>query len=224
MIDDILWLTQVKGRDLDDYLALGWYRMGKYIFTTQLLEAPDKSKFNRVFWLRYIVDKVNFDTKTLQLWNKNKRFTVSCTPFILTPEVEALHALYVSSLKFQTAEDLPYLLVDIKNEIFDSYIIHVRDGGKLISAGIFDKGLETIAGIINFYDPAYKAFSPGKYLMMLKYSFCKKYNIKYYYPGYYSPDYPVFDYKLFLDKAATEVYIPLFGDWVTFSVFLDEFC
>ena len=92
----------------------------------------------------------------------------------------------------------------------------------LIAAGILDRGRRAIAGIINFYDPAYKKYGLGKYLVLLKYFYCVQQNIPWYYPGYYSPTYPKFDYKLFLDKNATEVFRREQQDWLPYTEFCEE--
>ncbi len=209
----------IKGRLLDSYLAQGWYRTGCIIFTTHFLAPHNDGRKFRVYWLRYIVNKVKPDSKTQKLYALNQRFTVACHPFRLTGEVDALHKLYAEGVKFDACKDLATILIDTNNDIFDSHIIEVRDNGKLIAAGIFDKGQDTIEGIINFYDPAYKKYSLGKYLILLKYRYCLANNIALYYPGYYMPEHPLFDYKLFIDKQATEVYLPETCTWVPLTEF-----
>jgi arginine-tRNA-protein transferase len=99
-------------------------------------------------------------------------------------------------------------MVDTSNILFDSKLIEVRDGGKLIAAGIFDQGSATIAGIKNIYHPEYKKYSLGKYMILLKYQYCLQQGIKWYYPGYFAPENPKFNYKIDFDKNATEVCLP----------------
>ena len=219
MIDDIHMLNSVKGEVLDSYLEAGWYRMGKLVFTTHAIDLQGDGKYARVFWLRYIVENVRFDKTNLQIANKNSQFKVTWRQFSITPELEDLHRRYVASLDFNTSGNLYDLLNDVENKVFDSYLIEVRDNAKLIATGMLDKGGESIEGIINIYDPEYKKYSLGKYLIQLKYMFCRHHGIKYYYPGYYSIDIPVFDYKLFLDKNATQVFLPNNYLWVPYKSF-----
>lgn len=220
MVDDIRSIQSIKNEILDKYLSYGWYRMGHLIFTTHALEPHNNGVLYPVFWLRYLVYNVKMSTKNFQLINKNKKFKISYRQFSLTEELEQLHQAYFNSLRFPTAGNLKDLLNDVENRIYDTYVAEVRDNGKLIAAGIFDLGENSIAGIINFYDPTYKKYSPGKFLMLLKYQFCLENNLMYYYPGYYSPVYPVFDYKLFLDKNATEVLIPFVYKWIPYFEFV----
>ncbi len=207
----------IKGALLDHYLLYGWYRMGFLVFTTHYISITDDGKTHRVYWLRYKVQDINRSKTIANLEAINKHLSVTCQPFRLTEEIDALHKKYAANLKFSAATDLQQVLQDMNNDIYDSHIIEVRDNGKLIAGGIFDKGKDTIAGIINFYDPEYKKQSLGKFVILQKYKYCVDHAIAYYYPGYYMPDHPLFDYKLFLDKSAIEVYIPETNQWLPYN-------
>jgi len=217
--EQVEFCKTIKGALLDDYLAKGWYRQSFLIFTTHFLAPFSDGHTFRVYWLRYIVPKVLLSKKATAILKANNGFSVHCEPLRLTAEIARLHQLYAAGVSFNTSNNLAELLSDPYNEIYDSHIIQVRDKGRLIACGIFDKGKESIAGIINFYDPAYKKYSPGKFLILQKYKYCIDNAIPYYYPGYYTPEHPLFDYKLFLDKNATEVYLPESRDWVALNDF-----
>ena len=221
-MDDLYYLESIKGPLLDEFLVRGYYRMGMYAFTTHELDPNADGTKYPVYWLRYNVTHVALPTRNQQLLRKNAAFEVAIKSFELTDELVSLHAAYVASVNFKTAQTLRDNLHDTDNNVYDTHVIELRDNGKLIGAGIFDKGARSIAGIINIYDPAYRQrHSLGKYLMLLKYRYCLDHNIPYYYPGYFSPTYPVFDYKLFLDKKATEVFIPQVAAWIPYEVFAD---
>jgi arginine-tRNA-protein transferase len=185
-----------------------------------LLDVLGDESFFNVYWLRYDVPKVVPTAKNRKLTEAGAHFTKTIRPFSITDELQELHTRYVCNLSFKTAETLESLFFYKDNEVFDTYIIEIRDNGKLIAAGIFDKGLNSIQGLINIYDPEYKKYSPGRFLMMLKYNYCLEHNLRYYYPGYYTPDHPVFDYKLFLDKSATEVFLPIYRVWIPYPLFI----
>ena len=222
MFDDIHILPAIKGRILDYYLAFGWYRWGRYIFTVHTLAPHGPDKVYPVFWLRYQVGNVRLSSSARKIIAACSRFSVEVKPFRMTDELTDLHSRYVGSLKFETHTELRALLNDTTNEVYDTFMIEVRDGGRLIGAGIFDLGYEAIAGIINIYDPELKQYSLGKFLILQKYLFCLNNGLPCYYPGYFSTEYPVFDYKLFLDKAATEVYVPATHNWISFHQFMQE--
>ncbi len=210
---------EFKGIVLDNLLSHGWYRQGSTVFTTHFISPFGDDKNYRVFWLRYRVNTLKLTNKSSAIISSNKDFSVICKPFAYSEEIDLLHARYARSLKFYVSESLADKLQDVDNRIFDTHIIEVRDGDKLIGCGIFDLGINAIEGIVNFFDPEYKKFSPGKFLIIQKYLYCLNNNINLYYPGYYSVDHPVFDYKLFLDKNATEVYVPEVGLWINYPQF-----
>lgn len=87
------------------------------------------------------------------------------------------------------------------------------------AAGFLDLGEKSSAGISCFYDPEYRKYSLGKYLMYLKMEFCKQNGFHFFYPGYFAPDYPLFDYKLDLAKPSLQ-YLDLVADaWIPFEEF-----
>ena len=101
-------------------------------------------------------------------------------------------------------------------------MIEVRDGNILVAVGFFDKGTNAIAGILNFYHPDYKKFSLGKYLILQKIEFARANRFLYYYTGYISTHISKFDYKLFPDKRAIEVYLPVEKIWVPYKLWGKE--
>src|SRR5204863_6789315 len=116
----------------------------------------------------------------------------------ITDELEELYTLYRTSADFDPPQsEEEYLFLAIDHNIYDSYLVEIRDNGKLIAAGIFDNGEKTIAGIMNFFHPAYKKYSLGKYLMLLKIDHAIEMGKLWYYPGYIARGYLKFDYKLF---------------------------
>ena len=70
---------------------------------------------------------------------------------------------------------------------------------------------------MNFYDPNYRKYSLGKYLMLLKINYAQQQQYDYYYPGYVVSYYPKFDYKLFAAESATEVFDAINDRWLPFS-------
>lgn len=202
---------------LDDFLARGWYRMHQTIFTTNYI--VDEDKHYRVFWLRYNLQYYIQQKNNLKIATRNQHFTVAIKPFALTAELEDLYHQYRNTITFEGAPSVKQWLFydDQETNIYDSHLIEVRDNGKLIAAGVFDKGAQSIAGILNFYDPEYKKYSLGKYLILLKLDYAVKEGYKYYYPGYLVYGYPKFNYKLFIGEDFTEVYLPELKRWFPYN-------
>ncbi|MBX3254416.1 MAG: hypothetical protein KF862_09770 [Chitinophagaceae bacterium] len=198
---------------LDALLSMGWYRMHQSVFTTTHIFMEDRSL--RVFWLRYVIPALQFSKKQQKLLQQNQRFSVVNKPIIITDEMEELYALYKTVIAFEPSPSVAEWLYGEEGDkgIFDTHVIEIRDADKLIAAGIYDKGKNSIAGIMNFYHPQYRKFSLGKYLVLLKVQYAKAFHCKWYYPGYITYGYPAFDYKLFLGEPNVEVFLPELYGW-----------
>ncbi|MCC6290285.1 MAG: arginine-tRNA-protein transferase [Chitinophagaceae bacterium] len=209
---------KLNSTQLDTFLSQGWYRMHQSVFTTKYIILND-STYN-VFWLRYNLPGFNINKKLQKLIIQNRHFHISIKPMVITTELETLYKIYRSSIKFDHAESVKYWLYGEeaeKENAFETNIIEIRDGSKLIAAGIFDNGYNSIAGIMNFYDPAYKKFSLGKYLILLKIKYAIEKGMHWYYPGYIVYGYPSFDYKLFVGEENIEIYIPEINSWYKYK-------
>lgn len=199
---------------LDRYLGLGWFRMYDTMFTTDAID--DGRYVHKVFWLRYRVDKITYGRRQKDIINRNRKFTLTYKPLLITPELEALFALYKTAKPFVGYQSLANAFTT-NGPVFDTWQVAVRDGDVLIAAGIFDRGKDSVAGIMNFYNPAYSRYSPGKLLLLAKINFCMRNNISLYYPGYITKSPSLFDYKLFPCKQATDVFLEASCTWVSYN-------
>lgn len=221
MFKDLHILPRITGAMLDEYLALGWYRMGQIIFTTDYLYKEEQ--YLRVFWLRYRMEMFRFSTKQEKLLRLPEGFTVTNQPLRITDELEALYQLYRNQIDFEVSPTLRenlFSLCFISSEeapAFDSWVIEIRDKGKLVAAGVYDMGEQTMMGIINFYDPAYKKYSLGKRLILFKLRESLERKLTYYYPGYIVLNYPKFDYKLEAGENICEIYDTVNDRWIPYS-------
>jgi len=206
----------IRGDALDFYLSQGYYRMQQDLFTCRFLPIDDA--LYTVHWLRFALAEVHYGSAQRRLLRLNAPFSVTVQPFQLTAELENLYALYRGSITFDAPPTVEsFLLAGATHNLFTTAVMEVRDGDQLIAAGIFDVGVSSLAGIMNFYHPAYHKHSLGKYLMLLKMEHAQRHQKAYYYPGYMVHNYPKFDYKLFPCPAATEVFDCFSRQWVPFS-------
>lgn len=190
--------------------------MQQTVFTCRFVYF--ESVFSGVHWLRIDLERAQFGKKQRDLLKIKQKFSVAVLPFILTAELETLYARYRNAIDFDAPDTVESsLLSGSLTNAFDTYMVHIRDAGKLIAVGIFDDGLDSIAGIMNFYDPDYRKYSPGKTLMLLKMEYARQQQKTYYYPGYIASNYPKLNYKLFACEAATEVYDDYTDTWLPFS-------
>ena len=202
-----------KNGVLDGLLEKGWFRMYDTMFTTSTIQvAADE---HDIFWFRYDVHRINYGRRQKDIINKNKNFTLRYQPLILTEEMEQLFAIYKDSKPFVGYHSLVSAFISGIG-VFDTWVVTVRDEHKrLIAIGFFDKGTESIAGIMNAYHPEYEKYSPGKFLLLAKIYFCRRNKLRWYYPGYIMKPPSRFDYKLFPDKAASQVYTG--GVWAPYN-------
>jgi arginyl-tRNA--protein-N-Asp/Glu arginylyltransferase len=210
--------NSLKPNELDHYLSMGWFRMGQSIFTTNFLHF--KNQFYSAIWLRIELKDFSPDKAQLKLKKTNEVFRMEVRQARITQEKELLFAKYRSSVTFEASASLAQLLYGkSNNDIYNTFEIGVFDGEKLIAVGFFDIGSESAAGISSFYDPDYKRYSLGKYLILSKIEFCKNNNLKYFYPGYFVPGYASFDYKLQLSKKGLQYVKPHSMEWSAIEAF-----
>ena len=210
---DVHYPESLTPKQLDEYLARGWYRMQQMIFTTDVIVK--ENRLLPVFWLRLALQQYTATKTANKIIALNKDYTVACNPVVITEELEELYTLYKSSLNFEISVSLrDSLLGEAATSIYNTICITIRDEGKLIAAGFFDDGEISMAGILNIYHPDYAGKSLGKYLMLLKIEYARQHNKQFYYTGYISTADTKFDYKLFVSKDATEVYNRNPDEWV----------
>ncbi len=194
-------LTHLEPAQLDMALAAGWYRIQQTLFTTDALNFDEL--MYRAIWLRVRLSDFEKDKTYRSLAKKNQRFRLEIGELFLTQEHERLFATYKNYIPFETASSLHSLLYgEVANNVFNTRLINLYDGDRLIASGAFDLGNQSVAGIFSVYDPAYRQFSLGKYLIYEKMMFCKREGFAYFYPGYYVPGYARFDYKKEIGKGA----------------------
>jgi arginyl-tRNA--protein-N-Asp/Glu arginylyltransferase len=208
----------LPGKDLDHYLALGWYRMHQHIFSSTHLLAEDCWK---VHWLRFPVAEIGETSTQRRIRKRNQLFKVTIEDFTgIRPEHEELYSRYRGSIDFNGALTIHQSLLDEEDasrNIFKTKCISVFDGDRLIAGGYFDLGVVSSASILHFFDPEYKRFSLGKYLMLITLDFLKSNGFEFYYPGYVIAGNPKMDYKLFLGRHAAQYFDPESEDWKPFN-------
>lgn len=212
----------LSGQELDAYLERGWFRMGQTIFTTNF--AHVKERMLSTIWLRVKLFEYECDAPHSKLLTRNARFTTRIQPADITEEKEELYARYRKGLSFAVSESLQHVLIGKEpvESSYTTYEVTVCDGGKLIACGFFDLGGNSAEGIISFYNPEYKKYSLGRFLIYSKIQHCKDIGLQYFYPGYFVPGNPYFDYKLKIAGAALQFLQLGSGLWHNISTFTEN--
>jgi arginyl-tRNA--protein-N-Asp/Glu arginylyltransferase len=194
----------LQHQELDTYLESGWFRMGQTIFTTNFLHFNEK--LYSAIWLRIVLKNLDEEATQAKLSRRNAAFRREIKKAEITPEKENLFERYRASVTFEASTSLTMLLMGktATQNVYDTYEIDIYDNDKLIAVGYFDLGDKSAMGITSIYDPMYKKYSLGKYLIYLKIAYCKSLGMDYFYPGYFVPSYSYFDYKLTIGRSSLE--------------------
>jgi len=208
----------LSGSELDRYLALGWYRMHQAIFTTTHLIHDD---CQRVHWLRFPIAEIVDREPHRRIRKRNTIFTVTIEDLVnIRMDHEELYERYRASIDFNGALSIHQSLFgdeDADINIFITKCISVYDGDLLIAGGYFDIGAHAGTSILHFFDPTYKRYSLGKYLVLLTLDFLKTEGFEFYYPGYVVAGNAKMDYKLFIGKKVAQYFDVETQAWRSFK-------
>jgi arginine-tRNA-protein transferase len=206
------------GPQLDHLLALGWYRMNQYIFTTSHLQYED---LYRVHWLRYSIAEIKEHASHRRIRKQNTDFRFILNDLdTISAEHEELYSRYRASITFNGAESIQDSLFGdnpTDTSIYQTKCISIFHNNKLIAGGYFDVGEQSAASILHFFDPDYKGYSLGKYLILLTLDYLKANGFRFYYPGYIVEGLPKMDYKLFLGRKDAQYFDPETISWKYFQ-------
>lgn len=212
MFAQVHYPVSLDPEELDAYLEKGWFRMGQTIFNTTFLNFQEG--LYGAIWLRIGLHEYQAGKRFQKLSKLNANFRCEIKPATLNPQKEALYQKYKASVPFEPSTSLVDLLFgeDVHN-IYNTHEVCLYDNDKLIGIGYFDLGKNSAEGISSFYDPDYKKYSIGKYLIYQKVEYCRALGMKYFYPGYFVPNYNLFDYKLEIGKSTLEYWKEQTQQW-----------
>jgi arginine-tRNA-protein transferase len=215
--------TVLTPQELDAYLERGWFRMRQNIFTTNFVHFKDQ--FYSALWLRVSLADLMHDSNRDKLFRQNAIFRTEIRPASVTAEKEELYTRYREQISFEPMASLTQLLYgDLPSiSIYNTFEVAVYDEDKLIAIGFFDIGGVSAAGIVSVYDPAYKKYSLGKYIVYSKMEYCRKRSLQYFYPGYFVPGYKAFDYKLTIGRSALHFLALQTQQWTPIDKFSPEY-
>ncbi|MCU0418500.1 MAG: arginyl-tRNA--protein transferase [Cyclobacteriaceae bacterium] len=203
--------------ELDHLLAWGWYRTQQMIFTTSHLDAEHQ---HRVHWLRYPVAAIPDMRQHRKMRRRCEAFRVSLQEArTIAPEHIDLHQRYYRAIDFDGATSIQDCLFGNDppgDSIYDTRCLTLWDGQRLVAVGYFDRGLDSAASILHFYDPEYSRYGLGKWLVLLTVDHLREQGVGYYYPGYVVESLPKMDYKLFLGCQHAQYFDPSAQHWVPF--------
>lgn len=203
---------------MDKLLAQGFYRMGQSVFTTSAT-ISDAGEFIIVLWARVLLNEYKPGKRHKELIRRNRRFQTTLHTARIDEEIETLYANYAAGVNFMAPETATsFLMGTAEQNNFPSRMWQMRDQGQLIAVGYFDEGVESAAGILNFYHPDYKKFSPGKFLYLEGVRYAAETGKHFFYPGYIAIDFRKFDYKLMAGKKRMEIWDINEAQWIPYHL------
>ena len=202
---------------MDGLLELGWYRMSQSVFTTPYIYLSETEMYEAL-WARIVLSKWQPSKTHLQLQKRNARFTLRLEPFRVDDEIEYLYRLYRNSIDFEVSGTASSYLMDQQSvNFFPTKTWTLYDGNELIGVSYFDEGVLANAGILTFFHPQYRKYSPGLFLYLESVKLAKQQGKEYFYPGYIAMHNPKFDYKLKAGADAMELWDIQQMHWYPYS-------
>ena len=196
MFTEIHFPIEILPKELDNYLAKGWFRMGQMIFTCHVLCFKDQ--VYSTVWIRLVLEDYAYKKSMRKLLARNdRRFKTVVRKAIFDTEKQKLYEGHKKRFEGYIPNTLKESLFGMEEEnLYDTYEVCVYENEKLVAVSFFDLGSDSIASIMGLYDPDYGQYSLGIYTMLCEIQYGIEQGKKYYYPGYVVPDYKKFDYKL----------------------------
>ena len=206
-----------KGELLDAVLERGYHRSQHRMYATNLtayLKEGIVPVVSHVFKIRFELERYRDSGSARPILNRCAGFETEFLPGVVNGEVEELYARYLQSIDFETAPTChDYLHEDEWPDPFDTMMVQVRDGGRLIATGYCDRGSASVMGDLSFYDPDYRSYSLGKYLYLRMIHHAIDRGMKYFHPGSILVDDDKMDYKTFTGRESIATYLPLEEEW-----------
>jgi arginine-tRNA-protein transferase len=196
MFTEIHFPIEILPKELDNYLAKGWFRMGQMIFTCHVLCFKDQ--VYSTVWIRLVLEKYAFQKSMRKLLLKNSnRFKTIIREAVFDSEKQKLYEGHKERFEGYIPNTLKESLFGMEEEnLYNTYEVCVYENEELIAVSFFDIGSDSIASIMGLYNPDYAQYSLGIYTMLCEIQFGMEEGKKFYYPGYVVPGYKKFDYKL----------------------------
>lgn len=181
---------------LDDYLALGWYRMGRALITTEYLAS--EGEIRSTVWTRLDLERHRFRGSLRKLMaRKERRFKVEIGELALDPAHEQLYRRYREMAGGSRAESLDEVLGgEAGRRLFETREISVYCDGALVAFSWFDLGDTSMQSLIGVYDPAYRKHGLGFYTLLLEIAHASAIGLRFHYAGYVLSEPSGMDYKL----------------------------
>ena len=195
MITQRLEPDSLSRAELDDYLARGWYRIGRAMITTDYLVSD--GELRSAIWTRLDLQRFRLRSSLRKrIARSGRRFQIKTGDLVLDPAHEALYTRYRGKVGGSRAESLDEVLGGPEGRLlFHTREISIWDEGALIAFSWFDLGETSVQSLIGVYDPAYSKHGLGFCTMLLEIDHAAELGMRFHYAGYVLSEPSGMDYK-----------------------------
>lgn len=195
MIAQRLEPDQLARAELDDFLARGWYRIGRALITTDYLVSD--GELRSAIWTRLDLQRHRFRSSLRKRMARNKRrFRVEVGDLVLDAAHEELYTRYREMAGGVRADSLDQVLGGEEGRgLFHTREISIWSGDALVAFSWFDLGETSVESLIGVYEPAYRKHGLGFYTLLLEIEHAAGLGMRFHYAGYVLSEPSGMDYK-----------------------------
>lgn len=196
MISRRLEPERLSRAQLDEYLARGWYRIGRAMITTDYLVSD--GELRSAIWTRLDLERHRFRSSLRKRMARNaRRFRVEVGELVHDTAHEQLYARYREMAGGVRAESLDQVLGGEEGRLlFHTREVSIWSGDALVAFSWFDLGETSVQSLIGVYEPALRKHGLGLYTMLLEIEHAAALGMRFHYSGYVLTEPSGMDYKM----------------------------
>ncbi len=180
--------------NLDILLARGWRHFGKYFFRYNFGIYDDEIR--RVIPLRIRLSEFKPSKSQSRVLRRNADLYVNTAPAKITDEVDALFQRHKHRFKHRPPESIySFISEDPALDPCETLQQSIRIGDRLLAAGFFDVGDNSVSGIYTAFEPSETRRSLGIFTILKEIEYAMAHGKEFYYQGYCYSGNSFYDYK-----------------------------
>lgn len=198
-MSELIRPESVTPEELDKRLAEGYFRAADCFHRSELI--CDGIKVLSPINIRIPLAGHSFPKSRIRQLKKTEHLRIEYTGLEINEEVIRIYEQTKRRFMGYVAESLEQMLFgDDRRNMFDTRMVRIFEGDKLIACSFFDLGYDSVASISGLHDPEYNKLGLGILTMLHEIKYAKKTGRSYYYPGYVFNGSDKMDYKLSLGE------------------------
>lgn len=206
----------ISPRELDDYLAAGWYRIGQTMMTCRFLVFEETLR--STIWTRLDLRAHSMRKgQRRHLRRLRREITIRSGPVRIDATRERLYQRYRSVARGDRSPTLHDFLYEGRHtSLFDTRELSLWRGEELVAFCWFDVGENSLQSLLGAYEPSEAALGLGYATLLLELEWGQEHGYAFHYSGYVMPDEPAMDYKL---RAGQMEFLSQEGQWLPWEDF-----